>query len=78
MIQIKMAYNESIFPMARYSVFLHAGTDADFALLLKIHFIAEQNSIARQLQLSKDSLPTAPMSSPVSTTVGCSQLFIWK
>jgi len=49
-----------------------------FALLLKIHFIAEQNSIARQLQLSKDSLPTAPMSSPVSTTVGCSQLFIWK
>lgn len=33
-----MAYNESIFPMARYSVFLHAGTDADFCLIVEDTF----------------------------------------
>ena len=35
-----IAHNESVFAMAGYSVFRHAGTEVDFVLLLKITFVA--------------------------------------
>ncbi len=64
--------NESVFAMAGYSVFRHAGTEVDF------YFIVEDNicrlifNVQPGLKPNKDLLPIAPMSSPAiaNTFVG--------
>jgi len=68
-----MAYNESVFAMAGYSVFRHAGTEVDLCFIVEYNICRLIMNVKPELKLIKVLQPIAHPSSPAiaNTFVVC-------
>jgi hypothetical protein len=51
-----MPHNESVFAMAGYFMFRHAGTEADFCFIVEDNICRLSNKVKPELKLNKDLL----------------------
>ena len=63
-VRSKMAGNESVFAMAGYFMFRHAGTEANYCFIVEDKICRLIINVKPDLMLNKDLLPIASTSSP--------------